>query len=217
MLGNLNITDRTKVNRMPKRASYDKDTIFKILDSVFICNIGFIIGDKPYIIQTAFGRKNDFIFIHGSKNNRMMKSIEPGNEVCIAVNQIDGIVLARSAFHHSINYRSVIMYGKPEQVSDTTEKANALEIIMEHIVPGRWKEIRKPNEKELNATSVYAFKIEEASAKIRTGQPVDDKVDMDSETWAGILPLKLTSLPPETDTASVKPIDVPEYLKNYVV
>ena len=209
------ITKRTKVNRLPKRASYDKETVYQILDETFICHIAFLIEGKVNIIPTIFGRDDDLIFIHGSKNSRMLKSFGSGEEICISFTIADGIVLARSAFHHSINYRSVVMYGKPEEITDETGKLKALEMIMGHLIPGRWKEIRIPNKKELNLTSVFSFKINEASAKIRSGPAADDKEDLDLNVWAGVLPLKTIATEPVGNPDLKHNILLPDYLKRY--
>lgn len=211
----LNITGRTRVKRLPKRAFYEIETIYKILDDTFVCQVGFEIGGQVYIIPVNFGRKLDQIFIHGSKKSRMLKSFESGKDVCISVSLIDGIVLARSAFHHSVNYRSVVIFSKPVKVVSENEKREALETILEHIIPGRWADVRKPNKKELEATSVFSFKIDEASAKIRNGSVVDDKEDLDLNIWAGILPLKLISTEPVRDNLLRDDILIPDYLKAY--
>lgn len=211
----LNITGRTRVKRLPKRAFYEIETIYKILDDTFVCQAGFEIGGQVYIIPVNFGRKLDQIFIHGSKKSRMLKSFESGKDVCISVSLIDGIVLARSAFHHSVNYRSVVIFSKPVKVVSENEKREALETILEHIIPGRWADVRKPNKKELEATSVFSFKIDEASAKIRNGSVVDDKEDLDLNIWAGILPLKLISTEPVRDNLLRDDILIPDYLKAY--
>ncbi len=213
----LNITERTKINRMPIRGSYDRDTIYKILDESFICQIGFNIDGQVNIIPTLYGRKDDSIFIHGSKNSRMLKSFENGCEICFSVTTVDGIVLARSAFHHSVNYRSVVLFGKPAEVKDREEKTNALEIIMNHIIPGRWEEIRKPNDKELNVTSIFSIKIDVASAKIRNGPAVDDKDDIDLNVWAGVLPLKTIADEPMRNPDLKENISLPDYLNHYKI
>jgi uncharacterized protein len=208
-------TGRSKVKTNAKRAVYDLETIYKILDDSFLCHIGFVIDNQPFVIPTCYGRENDKIFFHGSVGSRMLKHIKAGNEICIAVSIVDGIVLARSAFHHSINYRSVIIFGKADEITDTNEKTNALKIISEHIVPGRWNDIRKPDKKELNVTSIFSFKIVEASAKIRAGGPVDDKKDMQLNIWAGVLPLKTVPGIPEKDPLLNDNIQLPGYIKKY--
>ncbi len=212
----LNITGRTKVNRLPKRASYDRNLIYNILDETFVCHVAFKINDQVFIIPTIYGRKGDSIFIHGSKNSRMLKAFEKDEDVCISVTLVDGIVLARSAFHHSINYRSIIIFAKPEKIENPKEKEKALEVIIEHVIPDRFSEIRKPNKKELNATSVYSFKINEASAKVREGGPNDEKEDMELNVWAGILPLKLVHGKPVRDPYLKDNIILPEYLEKQI-
>ncbi len=208
-------TRRTKVNRLPKRASYDRKTIYKILDSSFVCNIGFNIEGQVYITPTAFGRKDDKVYFHGSNKSRMLQSIKEGKDICISVTLVDGIVLARSAFHHSINYRSVIIFGKPEEIKDADEKSRTLEIIMHQILPGRWDDVRKPSGKELDITSVFSLKINEASAKIRTGMPADDKEDLNLNMWSGIIPLNITAAKPVNNIDLKDNIPLPDYVKKY--
>ncbi len=208
-------TKRTKVNRVPKRAVYDKETIYKILDETFICHVAFKIDEQVFIIPTAYGRKDNKLFIHGSVKSRMLNSIRTGEDICISVTIIDGIVAARSIFHHSINYRSVIIFSKGKEIVGRDEKMNALNIITENIIPGRWDDARKPNEKELGITSVYEFKIDEASAKIRTGPPVDEKDDYDLNVWAGVIPLKTVTEKPIRDEILNDDISTPWYIDNY--
>lgn len=211
----LNKINRTKVNRVPKRAVYDKEIIYKILDETFVCQVAFKINEQVYIIPTAYGRKGDSIFIHGSNKSRMLNSIKSGEEICLSVTLIDGIVAARSIFHHSINYRSVIIFSKGKEIVDSIEKMNAVNIITEHIIPGRWDEARKPNKKELEITSVFEFKIDEASAKIRTGPPVDEKEDYDLNVWAGVIPIKTVTENPIKDEFLSENIPLPDSIKNY--
>ncbi|HSD63560.1 MAG TPA: pyridoxamine 5'-phosphate oxidase family protein [Ignavibacteriaceae bacterium] len=212
-MNKLNVTTRTKVNRLPKRASYDTDVMFDILDDAFVCHIAFKFKGQINIIPTIYGRKDDTIFIHGSNKSRMLKSFESGEEVCVSVTIVDGIVLAKSAFHHSINYRSLIIFGRPRKIETREEKEKALQIIFNHFIPGRWDEIRKPNKKELDVTLVYSFKINEASAKIREGDPIDDKEDEQLNIWAGVLPIKTISYEPIRAGNLNKNIILPEYLK----
>jgi len=214
-LNNLNPTTRTKLNRLPKRASYEKEIINKILDDYFVCHLGFTIENQPFVIPTCYGRKDDKMYFHGSVGSRMLKHIKSGAPICITVTNVNGIVLARSAFHHSINYHSVIIFGKANEIIKSTEKTDALKIITEHIIPGRWNDARKPNEKELKQTSVFSLKIIEASAKIREGGPVDEKEDMDLNTWAGVLPLEIKSNEPVKDKLLIKDIPLPDYIKNF--
>ena len=187
-------TKRTKVKRLPARGHYDRETINAILDEAFICHVGFVVDGHPYVIPTGFARVGDHVYIHGSAASRMLRNLSQGINVCVTVTLIDGLVLARSAFHHSINYRSVVILGNAELVVDAAEKDKALEALTEHIVPGRWADVRWPNELELKATTVLKLPIEEASAKIRTGDPKDDEEDYAMNVWAGVLPLKVNDL-----------------------
>ena len=216
-MSKLSVTKRTKVNRIPKRASYDKETVYEILDSTFICQVGFNIDGQVYIIPTAFGRKDDLIYVHGSNKSRMLNSFQNGKDICISVTLVDGIVLARSAFHHSINYRSVVIFGKPQEIISKDDKTKALGIIMEHIIPGRWNDVRQPSKKELDITSVFSLKIDEASAKIRTGMPADEKEDLSLNMWSGIVPLKFTACDPVNNIDLKENIPLPDYVKNYSI
>jgi nitroimidazol reductase NimA-like FMN-containing flavoprotein (pyridoxamine 5'-phosphate oxidase superfamily) len=214
-LTKLNVTGRTKVNRLPKRASYDQNIIYNILDNSFVCHVAFKTDNQINIIPTIYGRKDDKIFIHGSKKSRMLKSFETGEEICISATLVDGIVMARSAFHHSINYRSVIIFGRPEKIETQADKERALQIIFDHFIPCRWNDIRKPNKKELEVTSVFSINISEASAKTREGGPIDDKEDLDLNVWAGVMPLKIISTLPVKSEDLKHGIDLPEYLKKF--
>lgn len=208
-------TSRTTVKRIPKRGAYDRETINAILDEAFICHVGFVVDGQPYVIPTGFARVGDDLYIHGSSASRMMRSLADGIEVCVTVTLIDGLVLARSAFHHSMNYRSVVILGKAEMVTDADEKNNALEAFTEHIIPGRWNEVRWPTDLELKATTVLRLPINEASAKIRTGDPVDDDEDYSMNVWAGILPLALKADAPVADAKLNAGIEIPEYVTSY--
>ena len=209
------LTDRTKVKRLPARGAYDRDTIYSILDEAFICHVGFSIDEQPYVIPTGFARINDDLYIHGSSASRMLRNLAHGIQVCVTVTLIDGLVLARSAFHHSVNYRSVVILGKATLVDDADEKYNALEAFTEHIIPGRWTDIRWPNELELKATTVLKVPIEEASAKIRTGDPKDDEEDYEMTVWAGVLPLNTVPGQPVPDTRLNQAIDIPDHVLTY--
>lgn len=208
-------TQRTVVKRLPKRGSHDRETINIILDEAIICHVGFVVDGQPYVIPTGFARVGDDLYIHGSSASRMLRSIAEGIDVCVTVTLIDGLVLARSAFHHSMNYRSVVILGKAEMITDTDEKNTAMEALTEHIVPGRWSEVRWPTELELKATTVLRLPITEASAKIRTGDPVDDDEDYAMDVWAGVLPLSLNPGEPVADTKLSGGIDVPDHILNY--
>ena len=188
-----------KIVRGANRAVYDKEQVHGILDSGFICHVGFNIEEKPFIIPTAYARQGEEIYIHGSAKSRMLRNLDKGIPVCLCVTHLDGLVLARSAFHHSFNYRSAIIYGTAYEIRELDRKEKALELITENILKGRYDEVRKPNEKELKITSVLAIKIENASAKIRPGDPVDDKDDYDLDVWAGVLPIEMTFGKPKDD------------------
>ena len=208
-------TKRTKVKRLPARGHYDRETINAILDEAFICHVGFVVDGHPYVIPTGFARVGDHVYIHGSAASRMLRNLSQGINVCVTVTLIDGLVLARSAFHHSINYRSVVILGNAELVVDAAEKDKALEALTEHIVPGRWADVRWPNELELKATTVLKLPIEEASAKIRTGDPKDDEEDYAMNVWAGVLPLSLATGTPIDDGRLDPGITVPAYVEDY--
>lgn len=209
------LSKRTTVKRLPKRGGYDRETINAILDEAFICHIGFVVDGQPYVIPTGYARIGDDLYIHGSAASRMLRSLAESIEVCVTVTLIDGLVLARSAFHHSMNYRSVVILGKAEMVTDADEKNKVLEAFTEHIIPGRWAEVRWPTDLELKATTVLRLPITEASAKIRIGPPIDDDEDYSMNVWAGVLPLKVTPSNPLADDKLKENIDVPEYVKSY--
>lgn len=208
-------SSRVQVKRLPKRGHYDRETINAILDEAIICHFGFVVDGQPYVIPTGYARVEDELYIHGSAASRMLREIAKGVDVCVTVTLNDGLVLARSAFHHSMNYRSVVILGKAELVADTDEKNKALEALTEHFVPGRWKDVRWPTELELKATSVLKMPITEASAKIRTGDPVDDDEDYEMDVWAGVLPLVLTPGKPIADAKLRPGIEANDYITNY--
>lgn len=209
-------TEKTKLKRIPKRGAFDRETIYKILDEAFICHVGFIVDNQPFVIPTAYGRKENTLYIHGSAASRMMREMSKGIDVCITITLIDGLVLARSAFHHSMNYRSVVIFGKAEILRDEAEKNDALFAFTEHLIPHRWNEVREPNAKELKGTTVLKLEINEASAKIRTGDPVDDAEDYDLNIWAGVIPLKITAGKPINDGKLDKAIETPDYVLKYL-
>jgi nitroimidazol reductase NimA-like FMN-containing flavoprotein (pyridoxamine 5'-phosphate oxidase superfamily) len=182
------IPSRSEVRRLPERGVYDKAVIHSILDEALICHVGFATDRGPVVIPTIHARVEETLYLHGSHASRMMRSI-PGDEICVTATIVDGIVAARSAFHHSMNYRSVVLFGVPRVVDDPDERMVAFEAVTEHVLPGRWAEARRPNEKENQGTQLLALSIEEASAKVRTGPPVDDDEDMDLDIWAGVIPL----------------------------
>lgn len=211
----LNPTKRTKLKRIPKRGNYERETIYRILDEAFICHIGFTIDEQPFVIPTSFGRVNDNLLIHGAAASRMMRALSGEIEICFNVTLIDGLVLARSAFHHSMNYRSVVIFGKAKIITDETEKLCALKAFTEHIVPNRWAEVRPPTANELKATTVLSLSLQEASAKIRTGDPKDDPADYQSDIWAGVIPLRLTAGKPINDAQLKNGIEVPPSVSGY--
>jgi nitroimidazol reductase NimA-like FMN-containing flavoprotein (pyridoxamine 5'-phosphate oxidase superfamily) len=208
-------TERTQVKRLPARGHYDRETIDAILDEAFICHVGFVVDGQPYVIPTGYARVGGDLYIHGSSASRLLRNLAEGIEVCVTVTLIDGLVLARSAFHHSVNYRSVVILGNAELVVDADEKNAALEALTEHIVPGRWADVRWPSEIELKSTTVLRLAIDEASAKVRTGDPKDDEEDYAMDVWAGVLPLNLATGKPIDDARLNGPSTVPEYVKNY--
>lgn len=182
------IDNTNKVKRIPKRGHYDRATIYEVLDAGFLCHLGFSVKGQPYVIPTSYGRKGDTIYLHGATTSRMMVNLEQGIPVCLTVTHLDGLVLARSAFHHSMNYRSAVCFGTAKLIPDTAEKEEALRIISDQILKGRWEESRLPIAKELKATTVLALTIDQASAKIRTGPPGDEKQDYELPIWAGVVP-----------------------------
>ncbi len=207
-------TEKTQLRRMPKRGMFDRETIYKILDEGFVCHVGFTIGGKTFVIPTGYARVGDRLLIHGSSASRMLRAMSEGTEVCATITLIDGLVLARSAFHHSVNYRSVVVFGVASLVSDEDEKIEALRAFTEHIVPGRWQEVRPPNKSELAVTAVLSLPIREASAKVRAGDPVDAEEDYALDVWAGVIPLKLRADAPMNDARLKNGIKPPRYALN---
>jgi hypothetical protein len=207
-------TKRTQLRRLPKRGVFDRETIYKILDEGFVCHVGFTIGDRTFVIPTGYARVGDRLLVHGSSASRMLRAMSDGIEVCATVTLIDGLVLARSAFHHSVNYRSVVVFGVANLVSGEDEKIEALRAFTEHIVPGRWQEVRPPNKGELAATAVLSLPIREASAKVRTGDPVDAEEDYALDVWAGVISLKLRADAPKNDARLKNGITPPRYVLN---
>jgi nitroimidazol reductase NimA-like FMN-containing flavoprotein (pyridoxamine 5'-phosphate oxidase superfamily) len=208
-------TERVRVRRLPKRAAYDRATIHAILDEALVCHLGFVHRDQPFVIPTLHARIGDRLYVHGSSASRMLGQLAQGVAACITVTLIDGLVLARSAFHHSINYRSVVLLGTARAVADPDEKAAALHAFTDHLVPGRWEDVRSPTSQELKATSVLYLPLSEASAKVRTGPPVDDEEDYAMDTWAGVLPLRLQALEAEPDPRLTPGICPPRYVTAY--
>lgn len=203
-MDNFTPTSRTRVRRLPKRGHYDKLAVHAILDEGFICHVGFVVDAQPYVIPTIYARSDDTIYVHGSAVSRMLRTLTQAVPVCITVTLLDALVLARSAFHHSLNYRSVVMIGSARLVDDPDEKMRALQLVTDHAVPGRWDEVRWPNALELKQTSVLALPLAEVSAKIRSGPPLDDDEDYSLPIWAGLVPV-CTRLGTPTDDGRVLP------------
>jgi nitroimidazol reductase NimA-like FMN-containing flavoprotein (pyridoxamine 5'-phosphate oxidase superfamily) len=208
-------TARTRVVREADRGVYDRDVVYRILDEGFLCHAGFIVDGQPFVIPTSYGRKDASLYIHGSAASRMLRQMRDGVPVCITVTLLDGLVLARSVFNHSMNYRSVMILGKATLVDDPNEKLAALRLLSEHILPGRWDDSRQPNERELKATSVLRVPIEEFSAKVRTGPPIDDEDDYSFPTWAGVVALEMKAGAAINDPRLEPAREVPEYVTNY--
>jgi uncharacterized protein len=209
-------TERTTLKRLPKRAFYERKIIYQILDEGFICHVGFVDRDHPVVIPTAYGRVADTLYIHGSAASRMLRSLATGTPVCVTVTLVDGLVLARSVFHHSMNYRSVVIFGTANVVRDKREKLRALRSFSEHVLPGRWTDVREPNESELKQTLVLRLPLREASAKIRTGAPMDEESDYNLRVWAGELPLRIVAGTPIRDPRSEFEVPIPSYLNHIV-
>jgi uncharacterized protein len=213
----MNLTRRTELRRLPDRGSRDRDTINQILDAGFLAHVGFCVDGRPFVIPTLYGRDGETLYLHGSAASRMLRELETGISACVTVTVVDGLVLARSAFDHSMNYRSVVAFGTARKIADPELKIKSLRAISEHLIAGRWAEVRGPSDKELKATTVLEFSIEEASSKVRNGPPLDDGSDLALPVWAGVLPLQIKSQPPIPDDKLVAGISVPNYVQNYDV
>jgi nitroimidazol reductase NimA-like FMN-containing flavoprotein (pyridoxamine 5'-phosphate oxidase superfamily) len=208
-------TERTKVRRKPGRGSYDRELVERILDEALFCHLGFVEGGQPYVIPAIHARVGSTLYLHGSKASRALGALAGGGECCVTVTLVDGLVLARSALHHSLNYRSAMIFGVARRVADPAQKAAALEAVVEHIAPGRSGDARPPDPKELEGTEVVAIELEEASAKLREGGPVDEDADMELPVWAGELPISLIPGEPLADPDLPVDIPVPGYLRNW--
>jgi nitroimidazol reductase NimA-like FMN-containing flavoprotein (pyridoxamine 5'-phosphate oxidase superfamily) len=210
-------TERTVLRRLPKRGSFERQTVYEILDEGFVCHVGFVAEGQPFVIPTAYGRVGDELYLHGARSNRTLKALAEGAEVCVTVTLLDGLVLARSAFHHSINYRSVVVFGRARVVESDDEKMEALRAFTEHVVPGRWADVRPPTRQEINATLVLSLPLKEASAKVRTGPPIDDEEDYQLPVWAGVLPLRVSAGEAAADPRLHAAAQPPEYLRHFDV
>jgi nitroimidazol reductase NimA-like FMN-containing flavoprotein (pyridoxamine 5'-phosphate oxidase superfamily) len=208
-------SERTQVKRLPKRGVYDRQAVYAILDEGFVCHAGFSVDGQPYVIPTGYGRSGDTLYLHGSAASRMLRTLSAGVPVCVTVTLLDGLVMARAAFHHSMNYRSVVVLGTARLVEDLKEKMDALHVFTDQVARGRWNDVRKPTEQELKATIVLALPLEEVSAKVRTGPPIDDDQDYALPMWAGVVPLKLTAQAPLADPRANPAFPAPAYLTNY--
>ena len=208
-------SERTRLQRIPKRAEYDRDAICAILDEAFICHVGFVVDGQPFVIPTGYARDGDRLILHGAQASRMMRNLADGLPVCVTVTILDGLVLARSAFHHSMNYRSVVVVGRAQPIMDESEKADALRLLSEHIICGRWDDVREPTPNELKVTLVLSLSLAEASAKIRRGPPVDDEDDYALPIWAGEIPLRIVPGVPVRDPQMKTPAHAPAYACNY--
>lgn len=204
---------RAQVRRLPERGSYDRESIYRILDAGLLAHVGFSVDGQPFVIPTLYGRAGDNLYLHGSAASRMLRELSKGVPACVTVTLADGLVLARSAFHHSMNYRSVVAFGIAKKIEEAAQKIEALRAISEHLMPGRWDDVRGPYDQELKATSVLEFSIDEASAKVRTGPPKDEEDDYSLPIWAGVMPLELKPAAPIPDSSSDVPL--PEYAKRY--
>jgi nitroimidazol reductase NimA-like FMN-containing flavoprotein (pyridoxamine 5'-phosphate oxidase superfamily) len=211
----MNRSKRTELRRIPDRGSHDRTTINQILDAGFLAHVAFCVDRQPFVIPTLYGRDGEGLYLHGSAASRMLRELETGIPACLTVTLVDGLVLARSAFDHSMNYRSIVAFGTARKVVDPEEKLKSLRVISEHLIAGRWAEVRGPSQRELQATTVLAFSIEEASAKVRSGPPLDDESDYGLPVWAGVLPLELKSRPPIPDDQLIAGITVPDYVRRY--
>lgn len=208
-------TDRTTLKRLPKRGHFDRETVDSILDEGIICHVGFVIEGQPFVIPTGYARVDDSLYVHGSQASRMLRSLATGVDVCVTVTLLDGLVLARSAFHHSMNYRSVVVFGRAKLVTEIDEKNAALFALSEHFIKGRWNDVREPTEPELRQTSVLKLQLDEVSAKVRNGPPLDDDEDYELPIWAGVIPLRFEASTPIPDPRLIDGVPVPDYALKY--
>jgi nitroimidazol reductase NimA-like FMN-containing flavoprotein (pyridoxamine 5'-phosphate oxidase superfamily) len=208
---------RAEVKRLPERGAYDKETIYSILDEAMVCHVGIVMENQPLVIPMTCARAGDRLLVHGFGGSRLMRALKSGADVCVTVTHMDALVLARSAFHHSMNFRSVMVFGKPRLIEGDEEKTAVFREFFEHLIPGRWDDVRSPNHKELAQTALIEIPLDEASAKMRSGPAVDDTEDYELDTWAGLIPFSLKPGSPQDDPKLDKDTKLPDYLKNYSV
>ena len=208
-------TERSTLRRLPKRGSYDKEVVYAILDQAIVCHVGLATEDGPVVIPMGYARRGDELILHGSARSRLLEELAQGAPVCVTVTLVDGLVLARSTFHHSINYRSVVLYGRAVGIEDPVEKARALEAVVEHLVPGRSRDARPADDGELLVTRVVRLPIDEASAKVRVGPPIDEARDLALDIWSGVLPFDRRAGEPIRDENTKEGVPVPDYIKSY--
>jgi uncharacterized protein len=210
-------TERTRLKRMPQRGSYDREIVYQIIDNALFCHVGFVHNGAPFVVPTLHVRIGERLYLHGSAASRMLRTAAGGIPLCVTVTHVDGLILARSAFHHSINYRSAVILGVAEEVTEPEAKLGALHALVEHVLPGRWQDARPPHPRELAATSVLSLPITEASAKVRTGGPSEEAEDYALPVWAGVIPLKMATGAAVADQRLVGGVEVPEYVANYLL
>jgi nitroimidazol reductase NimA-like FMN-containing flavoprotein (pyridoxamine 5'-phosphate oxidase superfamily) len=215
-LNKISPTARTTLKRLPKRGVFERQRIYEILDEGFVCHLGFSVDGRPFVVPTGYGRSGEMLFIHGSAASRTLRTLAASVEVCVTVTIVDGLVLARSAFHHSMNYRSVMIFGTASVVQDDCEKMRALRAFSDHIIPNRWNDVREPNDSELKKTLVLRLPLVEASAKIRNGPPLDDGSDYELPIWAGEIPLRVMAQTPVPDSRLSPDVAVPSYIERYL-
>lgn len=211
----MKLSKRTELRRIPDRGSHDWETIDQILDAGFLASVGFCVDGQPFVIPMLYGRDGERLYLHDSAASRTLRELEAGIATCVTVTLVDGLVLSRSAFDHSMNYRSVVAFGTARKVVDPEQKVKTLRVISEHLIAGRWAEVRGPSDQELKATTVLEVSIEEASSKVRSGPPLDDESDYGLAVWAGVLPLEIRSRPPVPDDKLVEGVALPDYVRRY--
>ncbi|HTO70047.1 MAG TPA: pyridoxamine 5'-phosphate oxidase family protein [Myxococcota bacterium] len=215
-MSELAVTPRTRLKRRPQRGSFDRAAIDAILDEGFLCHVGFVHGGKACVVPTVYARAGDWLVLHGAQANRMLRALlEPQNDACVSVTHVDALVLARSAFHHSVNYRSVILYGQAEEISDAAEKHEALRVLIEHVAQGRWKDVRQPSLEEFQKTLALRVPITEGSAKVRCDGVIDDAEDLALGCWAGLVPIETRFGAPVRDPQLRDDVELPAYLAPY--